>query len=81
MTIDSPFAALGNVSDTEEVAAQVDAIVRRFAPGHDLSRVDAAFSLLNRAFDGELPGYQKLKTLLKMLFRHQLGIFQIWKSI
>ncbi|MBI5790138.1 MAG: HD domain-containing protein [Rhodocyclales bacterium] len=63
MTIDSPFAALGNVSDTEEVEAQVDAIVRRFAPGHDLARVDAAFSLLNRAFDGELPGYQKLQTL------------------
>lgn len=63
MTIDSPFAALGNVSDTEEVKAQVDAIVRSFAPGHDLARVDAAFSLLNRAFDGELPGYQKLQTL------------------
>ena len=63
MTIDSPFAALGNVSDTEEVEAQVDAIVRRFAPGHDLARVDAAFSLLNRAFAGELPGYQKLQTL------------------
>ena len=63
MSIDSPFAALGNVSDTEEVEAQVDAIVRRFAPGHDLARVDAAFSLLDRAFAGELPGYQKLKTL------------------
>ncbi|MBN8476089.1 HD domain-containing protein [Sulfuritalea sp.] len=63
MTIDSPFAALGNVSDTEEVEAQVDAIVRRFAPGHDLTRVDAAFSLLDRAFAGDLPGYQKLKTL------------------
>jgi hypothetical protein len=63
MNPDSPFAALGNVSDTEEVEAQVDAIVRRFAPGHDLARVDAAFSLLNRAFAGELPGYQKLQTL------------------
>lgn len=63
MNTDSPFAALGNVSDTEEVEAQVDGIVRRFAPGHDMARVDAAFSLLNRAFAGELPGYQKLKTL------------------
>ncbi|MDP2136045.1 MAG: hypothetical protein Q8J99_20790 [Sulfuritalea sp.] len=63
MTYDSPFSALGNVLDTGEVEAQVSGIVREFAPGHDLGRVAEAFALLNRAFDGRLPGYQKLKTL------------------
>ena len=63
MSHDSPFAALGNVRDTAEVEAQVSEIVRSFAPGHDLARVGGAFELLNRAFDGDLPGYQKLKTL------------------
>lgn len=63
MTYDSPFAALGNIRDTAEVEAQVAAIVSGFAPGHDLARVGGAFALLNRAFDGNLSGYQKLKTL------------------
>lgn len=63
MSYDSPFAALGNVRDTGEVEAQVRAIVGAFAPGHDLKRVADTFSLLDRAFDGDLPGYQKLKTL------------------
>ncbi len=63
MNHDSPFAALGNVSDTGEVEAQVGEIVRSFAPGHDLTRVGGTFELLNKAFDGNLPGYQKLKTL------------------
>ena len=63
MTYDSPFAALGNTRDTPEVEAQVAAIVGSFAPGHDLTRVGASFELLDRAFDGNLSGYQKLKTL------------------
>lgn len=63
MNHDSPFAALGNTLDTGEVESQVAEIVRAFAPGHDLARIGGAFSLLDRAFDGELPGYQKLKTL------------------
>ncbi|MDA8257316.1 MAG: hypothetical protein M0Z99_17090 [Betaproteobacteria bacterium] len=63
MTYDSPFAALGNTLDTGEVESQVAEIVRAFAPGHDLARIGAAFSLLDRAFAGKLPGYQKLKTL------------------
>lgn len=63
MNQDSPFAALGNTRDTPEVEAQVAAIVRNFAPGHDLTRVGVTFELLNRAFDGNLDGYQKLKTL------------------
>ena len=63
MNYDSPFAALGNTSDTGEVEAQVGDIVRSFAPGHDLSRIADTFGLLDRAFDGGLPGYQKLKTL------------------
>ncbi|MDP3511654.1 MAG: hypothetical protein Q8S20_02800 [Sulfuritalea sp.] len=63
MTDDSPFAALGNTRDTGEVEAQVGEIILAFAPGHDLQRVADAFALLDRAFDGELPGYQKLKTL------------------
>lgn len=63
MAYDSPFAALGNTRDTGEVEAQVSEIVRAFAPGHDLQRVGEAFALLDRAFNGDLPGYQKLKTL------------------
>ena len=63
MTYDSPFAALGNTLDTKEVESQVAEIVQAFAPGHDLARIGAAFSLLDRAFAGDLPGYQKLKTL------------------
>lgn len=63
MIPDSPFTALGNISDTGEVEAQVGAIVHAFAPGHDLNRIAAAFHLLDRAFDGGLAGYQKLKTL------------------
>lgn len=63
MNHDSPFAALGNTRDTGEVEAQVAGIVRAFSPGHDLTRITASFELLDRAFDGELAGYQKLKTL------------------
>jgi hypothetical protein len=63
MTYDSPFAALGNTRDTSEVEVQVGEIVRSFAPGHDLARIADTFSLLDRAFNGDLPGYQKLKTL------------------
>jgi hypothetical protein len=63
LTYDSPFAAIGNTRDTQEVEAKVGAIVHSFSPGHDLSRVTRTFSLLDRAFDGELSGYQKLKTL------------------
>lgn len=63
MIHDSPFSALGNTRDTGEVEAQVEGIVCAFAPGHDLTRVTKAFSLLDSAFDGRLPGYQKLKTL------------------
>ncbi len=63
MNHDSPFLALGNIRDTGEVEAQVAGIVGSFAPGHDLSRVRTAFDLLDRAFDGRLPGYQNLKTL------------------
>jgi HD superfamily phosphodiesterase len=63
MNHDSPFLALGNVRDTGEVEAQVSEIVRAFAPEHDLARVSDAFQLLDRAFDGRLPGYQNLKTL------------------
>ena len=63
MNHDSPFLALGNVHDTGEVEAQVVDIVRAFAPAHDLTRISDAFRLLDRAFDGRLPGYQHLKTL------------------
>ncbi|MDO8789509.1 MAG: hypothetical protein Q7J42_15665 [Sulfuritalea sp.] len=63
MTHDSPFAALGNTRDTAEVEAQVGETIHVFAPGHDLTRIGDAFSLLDRAFDGDLPGYQNLKTL------------------
>ena len=63
MIYDSPFTALGNTRDTGEVEAEVARIVLAFAPGHDLTRIANTFSLLDRAFDGGLPGYQKLKTL------------------
>ncbi len=63
MTYDSPFAAVGSVTDTGEIQAQVAHIVQSFAPGHDLARVHDAFGLLDRTFSGQLPGYQQLKTL------------------
>ncbi|MFA4968523.1 MAG: HD domain-containing protein [Sulfuritalea sp.] len=63
MTYDSPFTALGNTRDTGEVAAEVCRIVLAFAPDHDLRRIVDAFALVDRAFDGRLAGYQKLKTL------------------
>jgi hypothetical protein len=63
MIYDSPFTALGNTRDTGEVQAEVARIVLAFAPGHDLTWIASTFSLLDRAFDGDLPGYQKLKTL------------------
>lgn len=63
MTYDSPFSAVGSVVDTGEIQAQVEHIVQSFAPGHDLTRVHDAFGLLDRAFSGQLPGYQQLKTL------------------
>ena len=63
MNYDSPFAALGNTRDTAEVEAQVATIVGSFAPRHDLTRIAGAFGLLDRAIDGNLAGYQKLKTL------------------
>lgn len=52
----------GNISDPGEVLAQVRETVQRFAPGHDLERVEALFALLNRAFAGGLEGYAPLKT-------------------
>ncbi len=60
---DRPSSALGNITDSAEVEAQVLDILRRFAPGHDPARVVATFDLLRRAFRGELPGYARLKTL------------------
>ncbi len=63
MSIDRPSAALGNVTDTEEVEAQVLETVKRFAPEHDLSQIENTFTLLRTAFAGEMPGYQPLKTL------------------
>ena len=58
----SPFAALGNIHDTGEVQSRVNEIVHEFAPGHDLGRINSAFMLLDQAFAGNLPGYEKLKT-------------------
>jgi hypothetical protein len=59
---DRPSSALGNISDSEEVEAQVRGIVTQFAPGHDLSRIGQTFALLRQAFQGHLPGYTQLKT-------------------
>jgi hypothetical protein len=63
MKYDSPFFAIGEISNTAAVEEQVGVIVRSFAPAHDLARITNAFSLLERALDGELPGYLELKTL------------------
>ncbi|MCE9570793.1 MAG: hypothetical protein K8R10_12490 [Rhodocyclales bacterium] len=63
MSYESPFAALGDTRDTQEIEARVGGIVHSFAPGHDLGRVASTFQLLDCALDGGLPGYQKLKTL------------------
>lgn len=61
--IDRPSAALGNVTDSEEVEAQVGDIIRSFAPGHDIARVETTFTLLRRAFAGDLQGYGRLQTM------------------
>lgn len=58
----SSFAALGNIHDTGEVQSRVNEIVHEFAPDHDLKRVNSAFMLLDQAFAGNLPGYERLKT-------------------
>lgn len=58
----SVFAALGNIHDTGEVQSRVNEIVHEFSPDHDLERVNSAFMLLDQAFAGNLPGYEKLKT-------------------
>lgn len=60
---DRPSSVLGNVTDSGEVEAQVCDIVRAFAPGHDLGRVQATFAMMRLAFAGDLPGYGKLLTL------------------
>ncbi len=62
MTLDRASAALGNVTDSEEVEAQVNQIVHSFAPGHDLERIGQTFLLLRNAFNGKLAGYNSLKT-------------------
>lgn len=60
-TIDSPGLNL----EDDFIAAQcdVDAVVFNFAPDHDMVRVRRAFALVGRAYDGWLPGYQRLQTL------------------
>lgn len=63
MLKDAPSAALGNITDTGEVQAQVSDIVRSFAPGHDLARIERGFAVLDQAFAGSLRGYQELQTL------------------
>jgi len=60
---DRPSTALGNIVDSGEVEAQVHGIVSAFAPDHDMARIERVFSLLRKAFAGELPGYAQLKTL------------------
>ena len=52
----------GNLTDPGEVFAQVRETVRRFAPTHDMQRVEAVFNLLRQAFAGGLQGYAPLKT-------------------
>lgn len=61
--IERPSAALGNLTDSEEVEAQVRGIIRSFAPGHEFGQIESTFALLRKAFAGELPGYSKLQTL------------------
>lgn len=63
MTNTPPSFALGNVTDSEEVEAQVCAIVTRFAPHHDLGHIKDTFSLVRQSFSGDLSGYGDLKTL------------------
>lgn len=60
--IDRPSMALGNITDTGEVEAEVSEIIRRFSPQHDLGRIADTFGILQAAFDGKLPGYLPLKT-------------------
>lgn len=45
------------------VRAQVAVILRDIAPRYELRRVERMFGLMARAYDGRLPGYQRLQTL------------------
>lgn len=60
--IGDQFTMLDNVHDTGEVQSRVNEIVAEFSSGHDLTQINRAFSLLDRAFDGGLAGYDRLKT-------------------
>jgi hypothetical protein len=62
--IDYRFATGTNLQDDFQTARrQVEEIVRETDPGHDFTNIGRLFALVERAFDGRLPGYQRLQTL------------------
>lgn len=48
--------------DFAQTRGQVAAIVGAMAPGHDMAGLDRMFGLVASAYDGRLPGYQRLRT-------------------
>lgn len=50
-------------SDFDQTQRQVEVIVRDISPHHDMGRINRLFRLVATAYDGGLPGYQKLQTL------------------
>lgn len=46
-----------------ETHRRVTAIVADMAPDHDMRRIDGAFDLVGRAYQGQLEGYHELQTL------------------
>jgi hypothetical protein len=60
--LDSPAQEIGNSRDFAEVRAEVQRLVRAFAPGHDMRLIDHAFDLLEAGCTGRLDGYAALQT-------------------
>lgn len=58
----TPSLALGAPRDFLEVRAEVHRLVRLIVPGHDPHHIDRAFTLIEDACQGRLPGYQSLQT-------------------
>jgi hypothetical protein len=57
-----PSHALGMLRDFSEVRTEVHRLVQQIAPGHDTCHIDQAFTLIDEACQGRLPGYQSLQT-------------------
>jgi hypothetical protein len=57
-----PSQALGTLSDFPEARAEVHRLIRQISPAHDMRCIYRAFSLIEDACAGRVPGYLQLKT-------------------